>query len=572
MKLKLSLVSGSAVDDIVITVDATATVGQLAERLRVSHPRVRSAAVPGDSLCLRVNPGNVAERTVAPGTAMSDSSIRSGDSVTLTNASGEAGALRAAVATLRVVSGPDAGRSFGLPGGTSIIGRDRACDLRLSDPLVSKRHAKINVTDMVEVIDDNSANGIQVGDERVQRAVVRPTDEIRIGDTVMAVTLHVATAAGLAPSGHTIEFNRSPRLDPEYQGVELIAPEPPARPQPQRFPLVMMVTPLLMGAVMYAVTKNALSILFIALSPLMMVGSYFDNRHATKKAMERSAADFRAGLRDLAVQLQYAADNERTQRRKEHPSIDEVTDGIARLAPLTWTRRPEHESFGRVRLGLGVQRSRNSVKLPTTNNTIPELWKELHEVAGQFATIDRVPVVATLRDCGNLGVAGPAAVSHPLAAGLVGQLVGLHSPAELVMAAICTPESMVRWEWLKWLPHAGSDHSPLSTEHLVTSPNAAIALIAAIEDLVTVRSAERSDEHRPKLPLVILLVEDDAAGDRARLVRIAERGPACAVHVVWTAPSLERIPAACRTYLEVDANTGEGRGGVRAGRYRCECS
>ena len=35
MKLKLSLVSGTEVDDIIVTVDATATVNQLAERLRV---------------------------------------------------------------------------------------------------------------------------------------------------------------------------------------------------------------------------------------------------------------------------------------------------------------------------------------------------------------------------------------------------------------------------------------------------------------------------------------------------------------------------------------------------------
>ena len=117
---------------------------------------------------------------------------------------------------------------------------------------------------------------------------------------------------------------RSPRLDPKYVGIELIAPEPPQRPQPQRFPLITMIAPLLMGAVMYAITKNALSIIFIALSPIMMVGSYFEGRSAGKRAMKHGTADFRAGLRDLAVQLQYAGDLERTQRRREHPSIDEI--------------------------------------------------------------------------------------------------------------------------------------------------------------------------------------------------------------------------------------------------------
>ena len=86
-----------------------------------------------------------------------------------------------------------------------------------------------------------------------------------------------------------------------------------------------------------------------------------------------------------------------------------------------------------------MQPSRNTVKLPTTNNTTPDLWRELHDVAGQFSTVDRVPVVATLRECGNIGIAGPTSASHPLAAATLGQLIGLHSPAELVVSAIEQP-------------------------------------------------------------------------------------------------------------------------------------
>jgi len=575
MKLKLSLVSGTAVDDIVVTVDATATVNQLAERLRVSHPRVRSAATPGDSLCIRVSPGTPVERTVAPSTVMGEAGIRSGDSITLTNAAGEAGAARAAVATLRVDTGPDAGRSFALPAGTSVLGRDRSCDIRLADALVSKRHAKINVSDMVEIIDDNSANGIQVGDEYVQRAVVRSSDEIRIGDTTMTVTLLTASGAANAVTGHAIEFNRSPRLDPKYEGVELIAPEPPQRPQPQRFPLITMVAPLLMGVVMYSITKNALSIVFIALSPIMMVGSFFENRWATRRSLVQGAADFRASLRDLAVQLQYACDLERIQRRREHPSVSDVVEGVNALSPLTWTRRPEHESFGQVRLGLGTQPSRNTVQLTTTNNTTPDLWRELQDVAGQFSTVDRVPVVADLRDCGNIGIAGPAAVSRPLAAGVVAQFVGLHSPAELVIAAVCTASSAERWEWLKWLPHAGGEHSPLAVEHLISSSSGAISLIAAVEDLIAVRVEEDTSSEQRSLPMVVVIVDDEAATERARLVRIAERGPAVDVHLLWVAASLPRLPAACRAYLEVDSRTGSGsvgfvRGGIEVGEVELE--
>lgn len=555
MKLKVRLVSGEVTDDIVVTVDANATVGQVAERLRVSHPRVRSLVAAGPSLCLRVSPGGPNQRTVGPDLSISNAGIRSGDSIALTNAAAEAQHSADAVATLKVVEGPDAGRVFNLPVGSTIIGRERNCHVRLSDPLVSKRHARVNVTDMVEIIDDNSANGVFVGDEQVQRSVVSSSDAFRLGDTVMTVLLHTTTGA-ISAAGHSVEFNRSPRLDPRYEGIELVAPEPPGRPQPQRFPLISMFAPLLMGALMFAITKNALSILFIALSPLMMLGSYFENRRATAKAIQQATQTFRSSLRDLAVQLQYANEMEREQRRHEHPAVAEVAGAVRHLTPLVWTRRPEHRSFGDSRLGLGTLPSRNTVKLPQTNNTLPELWKELHDVAGEFRMVDRVPVVASLSECGNVGVAGPAGVAHDIASATVAQYVGLHSPAELVLAAVVSATSAERWNWLKWLPHSTSDFSPLACEHLAATANSHSSLIASLEDLIANRSGNLSTSKTDRpLPLVLVVVQDEAAIERARLVRIIETGPVVGVHTVWVSPARERLPAACRTYVEIDANT-----------------
>lgn len=564
MKLKLTLRSGEATADVLVTVDGSATVGQVAERLRSGSTKTSFPVMAGPSLSLRVNPGTSLERVVNPSTAMHEAGVRSGDVVTLTNASGESSQTKASVATLRVVSGADTGKTFNLGTGTTILGRDRSCDIRFADPMISKRHAKLNIGDAVEVIDDNSANGVQVADESVQRAILRPTDEVRIGDTVFTVTLHTAGGAGTA-GGPNIEFNRSPRLDPQYRGVELVAPEPPQRSQPQRFPLMSMLAPLLMAGAMFAITKSMYSLIFVALSPLMMLASYFEGKMAAKKGMKQATAEFRTALRDLAVQLQYASDMERTGRRHEHPSVDEVRDGVLQLSPVVWTRRPEHESFAHIRLGLGTLPSRNSVKMPTTNNTLPELWRELHEVTAQFSMIDRVPVVADLATCGNLGIAGPAAASVPLAAAALVQTLGLHSPAELIVAAICSSGTWTRWEWLKWTPHSASEHSPIPGEHLAASQNAVATLVSALEDVVAARSAQQREQGRRHIPTIVVVVEDDAAQDRARLVRLAEVGPSVGIHLVWCAAALERVPAACRTYLEVNANTGVGHAGFVQG-------
>ena len=54
-------------------------------------------------------------------------------------------ARAAAAVTLRVIEGPDAGAAFALQNGSHVLGRDAGTDVTLSDPLVSKRHARVDV-------------------------------------------------------------------------------------------------------------------------------------------------------------------------------------------------------------------------------------------------------------------------------------------------------------------------------------------------------------------------------------------------------------------------------------------
>ena len=79
------------------------------------------------------------------------------------------------------------------------------------------------------------------------------------------------------------------------------------------------------------------------------------------------------------------------------------------------------------------------------------------------------------------------------------------------------------------------------------------------------------------LPSVVVLVEDDAPVERSRLVRLVERGATAGVHVVWIAPTVEQLPAACRTFVLLDstaqengAMTGEVHYGQLAYPVRCD--
>ena len=76
---------------------------------------------------------------------------------------------------------------------TYIVGRDSACDVRLDDPSVSRRHAELVRVEggRFHVADCATTNGTYVlagGEWRaIRQAVVEPTDRLRFGELEMTV-------------------------------------------------------------------------------------------------------------------------------------------------------------------------------------------------------------------------------------------------------------------------------------------------------------------------------------------------------------------------------------------------
>ena len=76
-----------------------------------------------------------------------------------------------------------------------------------------------------------------------------------------------------------------------------------------------------------------------------------------------------------------------------------------------------------VRLGVGTQASRHTVELPGRSRTQARHWRQWQSLRDDAASVQGVPVVADLRDCGSIGVAGPRAAAVGVARGVVTQLV-----------------------------------------------------------------------------------------------------------------------------------------------------
>jgi hypothetical protein len=180
-----------------------------------------------------------------------------------------------------------------LQGTVAVIGRDPACELVVSDPKCSRRHAVLEAGPQgMTIRDAGSANGVFVNDRKVERAPIKEGDLIRLGDVVLKVlpeempgTLMMgpedmdAVAAGQPPAAAApeAELPATPALAsmppaPPVRRPEASAPpeRPAARPAPAAAPPRPRAAPY--AGASRPLTVTVLSVLWLLSIPLYGLG------------------------------------------------------------------------------------------------------------------------------------------------------------------------------------------------------------------------------------------------------------------------------------------------------------
>ncbi len=606
MRLKLTLArqSGQS-DDIVVTTDAVATVSDVAAAVRRLDPRGPewSAGGEGRVLTLAVAmPGQQRPEVLSPDIPIGEARIGDGATVLLTDGTSYSAPQQHAaqlVARLRIMTGPAIGQEHRiLAGSTTIIGRDLDCDIVIDDPFVSGRHARIQATAGLELVDLGSANGLVVDGGIVDRLPVRAPVRVLIGDTELELipVLQPEQPASPADAPMTtagpVLFNRSPKVESRYVGAEFEVPEVPQEAESQPMPIIALATPLLLAGAMFMITRQPTSMLFALMSPVMVVGNWWMGRSQRTNRLKRSIARFDEGLEGLTVAMGGEREKEIAQRIREAPSTEDAYEAAIRRTRMLWTRRPEHWSFLNVRFGMGAMTSRNTIDVASRPNLLVEFQERLDAVVEANRTVPGVPITENLYDAGAIGVAGDPRHTVGALNALLVQLTALHSPAELAVAAIVSSRWSREVEWLKWMPHSSSPHSPITGTHLADSESSAGTLLSTLEGLVAERLAARRAAQRrgavaqgngaierganvaesdaaagtpSPIPAVVVIVSDDAPVDRGRLIQLAEAAADAGVFPIWVAPEVDALPAVCRTFLAFDQDGVAQVGFVRLG-------
>ena len=560
--------------DAVLDVDAASAVGEVARallRAGAGAPGWRRAAVRREApVTLRIELPGREPLVLDAGDPVGSSGLRSGAVVTPVpeRAPGPGRRTRAPRGRLTVGTGAQAGVAFLLVAGEQTIGRDRSNRVQLHDASVSRRHARLSCGPRgIELEDLGSANGIRRlrpdgRAEHVRLALITGDETFEVGAVrvrIAASAPEAADAAGRPELVRACAHVRPPRAEPVFAPDPLELPAPPAPIEPSRAPFLALLAPVLMGGSLAAATGSAASLLFAALSPLLALGSWLDGRSARRTATRSRRREFEARLAEARAALERNREVERAVRHAQAPPGARLLDLPETRAPELWARRPGHPSFLELRVGVGTLPSRAEIRLPSRGQAAAEHWAALRAAREEFRAVAGVPTLASLGRSGSLAVVGPAPRAAAVARALLVQLAALHSPAEVVIAAFAGAEHDA-WGWLAWLPHVGAPHSPMRGPHLAAGEAAAAALLERLEALVRLRTAAGDPAGARSAaspgggaPRVVVLVLPGAAADRARLVGLAEDGPAAGVHLVWLAAALGEVPAACRAAVEVGA-------------------
>jgi S-DNA-T family DNA segregation ATPase FtsK/SpoIIIE len=173
-----------------------------------------------------------------------------------------------------------------------------------------------------------------------------------------------------------------------------------------------------------------------------------------RRRMRAERRDYLRYLAQKRKQARQAASDQRAALLWDCPDPADLW-ALAR-GPRLWERRPGHEDFGRVRIGLGPRRAALEFLPPQTRpveDLEPLCAVSLRRFTKAHQTVPRLPIPVSLRRFTSVELAGEGDPALALTRSLIGQLAVFHSPDELRIALLAEETGSAAWDWLKWLPH-----------------------------------------------------------------------------------------------------------------------
>lgn len=438
-------------------------------------------------------------------------------------------------AVLRVVDGPDRGQRLHVRGSSLTLGRGPSCTLRLTDPLVSQRHARIVLGTRPMVYDEGSANGTMVGGERVVTG--REIDwgtPIRLGRSTLVID------PGEVPvEAPAVSVFRPPRFgDPLTQEV-LEIPSPPSKTRPSPMPWAMLMLPMIMGVALFARARSAYAIIYMLAWPILGFLGWRQQKRAAEKQFQEDLADWRADVDDFITAIDEHAVRQRQQFHDDYPDAEVLRTRAANRDPYLWARSETRQAFLVTRLGIGTVPAMLTGVISDGGDRATR--REVGEEFRQRDEMHDMPVLADLTEHPLVAITGEPAAVDGLVRSMMLRLAFDHSPTDVSVAGCFGRARAGHEAWLRWLPHA--------TARLGGEPPVAVGARAATALLDHLVTEDTGRGH------TICFVDEDAGIARRTVEAVASVAAERGIHLVWLGRNASEVPAA--TSLRIDLATGE---------------
>ncbi|PZR51569.1 cell division protein FtsX [Xylanimonas oleitrophica] len=447
---------------------------------------------------------------------------------------GRAAPRRAARARVRVVAGPDAGLEVAVDTDACTVGRGAGATVRLSDPAVSRLHARLLLVGGVVVQDEGSAHGTRVAGRPVVRAQpVAWGERVEVGRTVLEV--HRGDAPLAEPDAAVL---RPPRFGEALEPAELEVPAPPAAPRRQPFPWPMMLMPALLGGGMFLTSRSPFSLMFMIGFPLLMTVNHLVARRQAAKEHDAELRTWRADVEDVLARIDDAARVQRERAAQDEPDLVTVRERVAGGHPSTWVRTREDEDFLVVRAGTGPRPAVVTGQVARGGDRVQRDLAVREVEARRRLAGQPVPLVLAGQRVVAVTSADRTRADAAVRALLV-RVAAAHSPTDVVLAAVLGGAGEHVETWLRWLPH---------TAHRVAgAPPVAVGATAgaALLDALVGQDAARGR--------TVCVVDEEAGVPRRVVEAVAAAGPERGVHLLWVGSDPDRVPSATDVLLDLDA-------------------
>ena len=344
--------------------------------------------------------------------------------------------------------------------------------------------------------------------------------------------------------GAGLDYNRPPRLRPPERKTHFRLPTPPRDRETRPLPWLMAIFPLVSAIVMAVIFGRWYYLIMAVMSPLMLVGNYFNDKKQGRKSHAKQVKEYREHKARIDNEAQEALAAERLERRRSHP--DPATVLSLSTGPRTrlWERRRTDRDHLLLRVGTG--RLPSEVVLDD-----PEQDDHRREVTWQ---IEDAPVTLPLASLGVIGMAGPGDSARALARWAVAQAAVLHSPVDVQFYVLTEGTAQESWDWVRWLPHSRPSGGHDTNVLIGTDAETVGARIGELTQLLDARrkaAKENGNKGAAFSEPDIVVLWDGSRRLRSMpgVVRLLREGPSVAMYALCLDSEDRFLPGECQAIV-----------------------